>query len=81
MTETNIPGSPLVIPGPDSPCELWRTYFTRLKREVGRENAKTFLRENEAVALEIEDKIRAAHGLDFDMPEGEKSDDDAILEA
>lgn len=41
MTETNIPGSPLVIPGPDSPCELWRTYFTRLKQEVGRENAKT----------------------------------------
>ena len=33
----------------------------------GRENAKTFLKENEAVALEIEDKIRAAHGLDFHM--------------
>lgn len=31
----------------------------------GRENAKTFLRENSAIALEIEDKIRAAHGLDF----------------
>jgi recombination protein RecA len=31
----------------------------------GRENAKTFLRENSAMALEIEDKIRAAHGLDF----------------
>jgi recombination protein RecA len=32
----------------------------------GRENAKTFLRENPQVALQIEDAIRAAHGLDFD---------------
>lgn len=33
----------------------------------GRENVKTFLRENPKIALEIEDKIRAAHGLDFDL--------------
>jgi recombination protein RecA len=33
----------------------------------GRENAKTYLKENTAIALEIEDKVRAAHGLDFDM--------------
>ncbi len=33
----------------------------------GRENAKVFLSENKAIALEIEDKIRAAHGLDFDL--------------
>ena len=33
----------------------------------GRENAKTFLKENNGIALEIEDKIRAAHGLDFDV--------------
>ena len=32
----------------------------------GRENAKTFMRENPDIAWEIEDKIRAAHGLDFD---------------
>ena len=32
----------------------------------GRENAKVFLRENTRVAYEIEDKIRAAHGLDFE---------------
>ncbi|CUH53745.1 recombinase RecA [Shimia sp. R11_0] len=38
----------------------------------GRENAKTFLRENTRMALEIEDKIRAAHGLDFDMPPGDE---------
>jgi recombination protein RecA len=44
----------------------------------GRENAKTFLKENEAMAMEIEDKIRAAHGLDFD---GSEKDDIDILEA
>ncbi|WP_298566679.1 recombinase RecA [uncultured Aliiroseovarius sp.] len=48
----------------------------------GRENAKTYLRENTRTALEIEDKIRAAHGLDFDMPPMEKDkDDDGLLEA
>ncbi|MFD1882786.1 recombinase RecA [Paracoccus pacificus] len=31
----------------------------------GRENAKNFLRDNPALSLEIEDKIRASHGLDF----------------
>ncbi|WP_419739602.1 recombinase RecA [Ruegeria sp.] len=46
----------------------------------GRENAKQYLRDHSRVALEIEDKIRAAHGLDFDMPPGAAEDDD-ILEA
>ncbi|GAA6158043.1 MULTISPECIES: recombinase RecA [Ruegeria] len=46
----------------------------------GRENAKQYLRDNSRSALEIEDKIRAAHGLDFDMPPGATEDDD-ILEA
>lgn len=32
----------------------------------GRENSKTFLKEHPEIAYEIEDKIRAAHGLDFD---------------
>ncbi|PTQ71964.1 recombinase RecA [Celeribacter persicus] len=36
----------------------------------GRENAKRYLKENPQVALEIEDKIRAAHGLDFDLGDG-----------
>ena len=45
----------------------------------GRENAKTYLRENSRIALEIEDKIRAAHGLDFDMPP-EAQDDDVLFE-
>jgi recombination protein RecA len=44
----------------------------------GRENAKQFLKDNEAMAREIEDKIRAAHGLDFDGSEDEDID---ILEA
>jgi recombination protein RecA len=44
----------------------------------GRENAKTFLRENPAMAAEIEDKIRASHGLDF----GASSEgDDDVMEA
>ena len=34
----------------------------------GRENAKQFLADNPDVAYSIEDKIRAAHGLDFDAP-------------
>ncbi|NOD63373.1 MULTISPECIES: recombinase RecA [unclassified Ruegeria] len=46
----------------------------------GRENAKQYLRDNSRIALDIEDKIRAAHGLDFDMPPGAAEDDD-ILEA
>ncbi len=49
----------------------------------GRENAKTFLRENKSMAYEIEDKIRAAHGLDFEIPEGERpkdDDDDTVVD-
>ncbi len=41
----------------------------------GRENSKTFLKEHPDIAYEIEDKIRAAHGLDFDG-----SEDDSVLE-
>jgi recombination protein RecA len=44
----------------------------------GRENAKIFLKENQAVATEIEDKIRAAHGLDFHMSEADGGDDDVM---
>ncbi|KIN65082.1 Protein RecA [Sulfitobacter noctilucicola] len=44
----------------------------------GRENAKQFLKDNEAMAMDIEDKIRAAHGLDFHGSDGDDSD---ILEA
>ncbi len=42
----------------------------------GRENAKQFLRDHREVALSIEDKIRAAHGLDFDMAQNEIKEDD-----
>jgi recombination protein RecA len=45
----------------------------------GRENAKIFLSENSEIAYELEDKIRAAHGLDFESPT--PKDDGEILEA
>ena len=45
----------------------------------GRENAKIFLSENSEIAYELEDKIRAAHGLDFESPT--PKGDSEILEA
>ena len=42
----------------------------------GRENAKQFLRDNPDMAYEIEDKIRASHGLDF----GGSEDDETLTE-
>jgi len=44
----------------------------------GRENAKNFLKEHAATAWDIEDKIRAAHGLDFDRPKETDSDKAAV---
>jgi recombination protein RecA len=46
----------------------------------GRENAKTYLRDNPEIAYDIEDKIRAAHGLDFDRPPLAARDGNDILE-
>ncbi|MEO1552240.1 MAG: DNA recombination/repair protein RecA, partial [Pseudomonadota bacterium] len=46
----------------------------------GRENAKNFLRENADMAHDIEDKIRAAHGLDFDGDNFEDKDEDGLVE-
>jgi recombination protein RecA len=47
----------------------------------GRENAKTFLKENKRIAEEIEDKIRAAHGLDFQKSHHDTAGDkDDILD-
>ncbi len=43
----------------------------------GRENAKLFLKNNPAIAKDIEDKIRSANGLDFSMS-GE--DKEAVLD-
>ncbi len=43
----------------------------------GRENAKSFLKDNPDIALTIEDKIRAAHGLDFDL---DMSADEDVLD-
>ncbi len=46
----------------------------------GRENSKQFLKDNPATALEIEDKIRAAHGLDFAMSDNDATPDDDLVE-
>jgi recombination protein RecA len=44
----------------------------------GRENVKNYLKEFPKIALEIEDKIRAANGLDFEMDQVEKESDDVL---
>jgi recombination protein RecA len=49
----------------------------------GRENAKQFLKDNPDMAWEIEDKIRASHGLDFDGVDPDESSDmdDGLIES
>ena len=44
----------------------------------GRENVKNYLKEFPKIALEIEDKIRAANGLDFEMAQAEMESDDVL---
>ena len=44
----------------------WYSYLDE-RIGQGRENAKIFLKETPSIAISIEDKIRAAHGLDFDV--------------
>ncbi|MFL2792466.1 MAG: recombinase RecA [Paracoccaceae bacterium] len=44
----------------------------------GRENVKNYLKEYPNIALEIEDKIRAANGLDFEMDRKDQSSNDVI---
>ncbi len=56
----------------------WFSYGDR-RIGQGRENAKQFLKENKDIALEIEDKIRAAHGLDFAF--GSDAEDADVIEA
>ena len=41
----------------------------------GRENAKLFLKQNPGVAKELEDKIRGANGLDFNVTGGDGGED------
>ena len=55
----------------------WYSYMEE-RIGQGRENAKIFLKENPNTAISIEDKIRAAHGLEFDI---DNDVDDDILEA
>ncbi|MEO1467985.1 MAG: recombinase RecA [Pseudomonadota bacterium] len=46
----------------------------------GKENARQFFKDNGDIALAVEDKIRAAHGLDFDMGSSDH-DEDGVVEA
>ena len=55
----------------------WYSYMEE-RIGQGRENAKIFLKENPNTAISIEDKIRAAHGLEFDIDNDVDGD---ILEA
>ena len=48
---------------------------------VMKESAKVFLKENASIAYEIEDKIRAAHGLDFEIPDSLQNSEDVVIEA
>jgi recombination protein RecA len=44
----------------------------------GRENAKQFLKDNPDIAWQIEDKIRASHGLDFGSSDDEGPSDEVM---
>ena len=61
-----------------------RIHFRRFFLGQGRENAKRFLRENPAVADEIEDQIRKQAGLIADVmlvgDDGENDEDVAVNE-
>ena len=67
-----------VIAGVVEKSGAWYSYGDE-RIGQGRENAKIFLSENSEIAFELEDKIRAAHGLDFEAPS--PKDDGEILEA
>lgn len=41
MAEVTIGRKTFLIPEPGSPCELWRSYFKRLKQDLGTDNART----------------------------------------
>ena len=70
-----------VIAGVVNKSGAWFSYGDE-RIGQGRENAKQFLRDNPQIALEIEDKVRASHGLEFDMKGREGGgDDEDILEA
>ncbi|MFC4668865.1 recombinase RecA [Seohaeicola nanhaiensis] len=69
-----------VIAGVVNKSGAWYSYGDE-RIGQGRENAKQFLRDNPAIANEIEDKIRASHGLDFDMMGGPEDADEDVMEA
>ncbi len=40
MPQVSVDNKSFYIPDAGSPCELWRAYFNKLKKEVGRNNAR-----------------------------------------
>ena len=40
MASIEMDGRVFLIPEPESPCDLWRSYFEKLKDAVGTENAR-----------------------------------------
>lgn len=40
MPEVTIDNKVFFVPSANSPCDLWRAYFHKLKNEVGRNNAR-----------------------------------------
>ena len=40
MASIEMDGRVFLIPEPESPCDLWRSYFSKLKEAVGSENAR-----------------------------------------
>lgn len=38
--QINIDNRIFLVPEADDPCDFWTSYFTKLKRELGKENAK-----------------------------------------
>ncbi len=38
--ELTVKKKVFIIPEPGDPCDIWRAYFSKLKSEVGKENAK-----------------------------------------
>lgn len=41
MPEVTVGNKSFFIPESDSPCDLWRAYYDKLLKEVGRNNART----------------------------------------
>ncbi len=41
MVQITVGKKTFVVPGPDSPCDLWKTYYQQLRDAVGKKHAQT----------------------------------------